>query len=65
MLFNHILNIRIFYFSIFYLHPYPLGKYVPELAELIYDLNNASYNSDTYLNLKGFMVTISIPNLNA
>lgn len=30
------------------------GKYVPELAELIYDLNNAS--TDTHINLKGFMV---------
>lgn len=32
------------------------GKYVPELAELIYDMNNSSYNSQTYINLKGFMV---------
>jgi len=38
--------------------PYAAGHYVPQLAELVYERNNKKGKS--YINLKGFIVRISI-----
>ena len=36
------------------------GKYVPELAEVVYDNNNKNNGSSLHINLKGILVRLNL-----